>query len=423
MAKVGLEGMGAVAETRRFAVGLMSGTSVDGIDAAVVEIQGDLSGIGKPKARLVAFENLPYPDGARAEIFAMFDPRQATVDRIGRLNVWLGELFAQVALTVIRQAGLTPGDIAWIGSHGQTIYHAPERQAADGLDLRFTVQIGEGAVIAVRTGIPCVSDFRVADLAVGGQGAPLVPFTEYMLYREEKRTLLLQNIGGIGNMTVLPKGCRADEVYAFDTGPGNLLIDGVVTRLTGGKERMDAGGRLAGRGRVHAGLLEELKGEPYYRQPLPKSTGRELFGASYVDRLLDYRARHGLTAEDLAATVTRLTAWTIGEGYRRFVRDRHAADALIVGGGGSYNPVLMNMLRDEMNAMGVAVLTQEDLGHSSDAKEAVAFALLAGCTLAGRPNNLPGVTGASRPVVMGKISYPFQGCECERWPASIEERG
>ncbi|MDU2243618.1 MAG: anhydro-N-acetylmuramic acid kinase, partial [Paenibacillus sp.] len=180
---------------RRYAVGLMSGTSVDGIDAAVVEIQGDLSGIGKLKTRLLAFENLPYPEKAREEIFALFDPGQATIDRVGRLHVWLGELFAQAALAVIGKAGLTPRDIAWIGSHGQTIYHAPEAEVVDGLELRYTVQIGEGAVIAERTGIPCVSDFRVADLAAGGQGAPLVPYTEYLLYREEKRTLLLQNIG------------------------------------------------------------------------------------------------------------------------------------------------------------------------------------------------------------------------------------
>lgn len=387
----------------RYAVGLMSGTSVDGIDAAVVEIRGEPD--QKPLVRLVAFENLPYPVSARKEIFALFDPQQATIDRVGRLNVWLGELFAEAALAVIRRAGLTPGEIAWIGSHGQTILHAPEAHVREGFDLRFTVQIGEGAVIAARTGIPCVSDFRVADMAVGGQGAPLVPFTEYLLYREEHRTLLLQNIGGIGNMTVLPAGCREEQVYAFDTGPGNMLIDGLVSRLTLGRQTMDAGGNMAKRGRIHDELLRELQREPYYSRPIPKSTGRELFGASYIDRLLDYRERHGLSAEDLVATVTRLTAWTIGEAYRRFVRDRYPADALIVGGGGSYNPMLMDFLNAEMAPMNVAVRTQEEMGWSSDAKEAVAFALLAGYTLAGRTNNLPGVTGAERPVVMGKISY------------------
>ncbi|WP_334071456.1 MULTISPECIES: anhydro-N-acetylmuramic acid kinase [Paenibacillus] len=387
----------------RYAVGLMSGTSVDGIDAAVVEIRGELD--LKPQVRLVAFENFPYPASAREEIFALFDPRKATIDRVGRLNVWLGELFAEAALEVIRKAGLTPREIAWIGSHGQTIYHAPEAHERDGFDLRYTVQIGEGAVIAARTGIPCVSDFRVADMAAGGQGAPLVPFTEYLLYREEHRTLLLQNIGGIGNMTVLPAGCRAEQVYAFDTGPGNMLIDGVVSGLTLGRQTMDAGGDMAKRGRIHDGLLRELQREPYYSRPIPKSTGRELFGASYIDRLLDYRERHGLSACDLVATVTRLTAWTVGEAYRRFVRDRDPADALIVGGGGSYNPVLMDFLNAEMAPMNVAVRTQEEVGLSSDAKEAVAFALLAGYTLAGRANNLPGVTGAERPVVMGKISY------------------
>lgn len=391
---------------RRIAVGLMSGTSVDGIDAAVVELEGDIIDGGQPRVRLLAFENVPYPDEIREQIFKLFEPETATVDRVGRMNVWLGERFASAARSAIEKAGLEAEDVAVIGSHGQTIYHAPAYERMDGYDVHYTVQIGEGAVIALRTGIPCVSDFRVADMAAGGQGAPLVPFTEYLLYREESRTLLLQNIGGIGNVTVLPAGCGPGDVYAFDTGPGNMLIDGIVARLYPGGPAMDVGGAIAARGRVNDELLSWLQQEEYYEQPWPKSTGRELFGAAYADRVIAYREAHDLSPEDTVATVTMLTAWSIGDQYRRWIRPRQPADALVVGGGGSYNPTLMRMLRQEMEPMGVQVLTQEEVGASSDAKEAIAFAILADCALAGRPNNLPSVTGASRPVVMGKISYP-----------------
>jgi anhydro-N-acetylmuramic acid kinase len=389
----------------RYAVGLMSGTSVDGIDAAIVKITGTPG--TRPELELLVFENIPYPLQVRDEIFALFDVTKATLDRVGRLNVWLGELFAEAAMSVIAKSGLRAADVTHIGSHGQTLYHNPVGEAMGGYHLHYTVQIGEGAVIAARTGITCVSDFRSADMAVGGQGAPLVPFTEYLLYGEEKRTLLMQNIGGIGNMTVLPAGCSAEEVFAFDTGPGNMLIDGLVTHMSGGKSKMDVGGAIASRGRPDEGLLDLLMQEPYYIQSLPKSTGRELFGSSYIARLLAYQQENGLSDEYLVATVTKLTARSISEAYRRYVHERYSADTLIVGGGGSYNPELLRYLHEEMKPLGVQVLTQEQLGRSSDAKEAVAFALLADYTLARQPNNLPAATGARRPVIMGKVSYPF----------------
>jgi anhydro-N-acetylmuramic acid kinase len=390
------------AHNRRYAVGLMSGTSVDGIDAAVVAISG---GAGEQlQVDLLAFENVPYPPSVRENIFALFTPQQATIDQVGTMHVLLGELYAAAALSAIAKAGLTPDAIAVIGSHGQTIWHAPQWQTIAGHPVHYTVQIGDGAVIAARTGIPCVSDFRAADMAVGGQGAPLVPFTEYLLYREEKRTLLLQNIGGIGNITVLPAGCTVDQVYAFDTGPGNMLIDAVVAQLYPG-QTMDNGGALAAAGTVDAELLDLLRQEDYYRQPLPKSTGREHFGTAYAERLLRYRQEHSISAVDLIATVTMLTAWSIGEAYRHYIQPQHPATVMIVGGGGSYNPTLLGYLRQELAPAGVEVLTQEDLGMNSDAKEAVAFAVLADHTLLELPNNLPRVTGATRPVIMGKISY------------------
>ena len=380
-------------------VGLMSGTSVDGIDAALVELRGAQDA---PEVRLLAFEDRPFPDEVRRGIFELFEPKAATSERVGRMSYILGKLYAEAVLSVIRGAELSVSDVDAVASHGQTIWHAPDEVMFCGLPARCTVQIGEGAVIAQDTGLVTVSDFRVADLAAGGQGAPLVPFTEYILYRSTDATRLLQNIGGIGNMTVLPAGCAPEEVFAFDTGPGNMLIDAVVSRATGGRERFDRGGAMASRGKVNDALLEKLKAEPYYVLPLPKSTGRELFGEQYLGPVL----ASGLPWEDLAATMTELTAWSIADAYERYVLPRYRADELLVGGGGSYNENLLSRLRAHFAPLGVEVKTQEDVGFSSDAKEAVAFAILADRCLAGLPNSLPSVTGAKNTAVMGKISLP-----------------
>lgn len=385
-------------------VGMMSGTSVDGVDAAVVEIgRKD----GAPCVKLLAFENKPYPEAMRRQIFALFRPESSTVDKIGYMNFLLGEHYSRAALSAIEKAGLKPEDIDLIGSHGQTIWHEPALQQQDGLPpLRYTVQIGEGSVIASRTGIPTVSDFRVGDMAVGGQGAPLVPFSEYLLYRRADASLLLQNIGGIGNMTVLPAACAPEAVYAFDTGPGNMLIDAVVSAATDGRERYDKGGAMAARGNVDERLLDMLRAEPYYSLPLPKTTGRELFGTQYAERIFAWGREHSLSWEDLAATATELTAWSIADAYERYVLPKYKAAELLVGGGGSYNKTLMSRLAARFERFGVEVKTQEDLGYSSDAKEAVAFAILGDRCLASLPNTLPGVTGAENPSVMGKISLP-----------------
>lgn len=387
----------------RRVVGLMSGTSVDGIDAALVEIGGTDEA---PEVRLVAFEDRPWPEEVRRQIFPLFRPETATVDKIGYMNFLMGEIYAQSVSSVVEKAGLTLADIDLIGSHGQTIWHAPEVCGKDGFPVRFTVQIGEGSVIAARTGVPTVSDFRVADMAVGGQGAPLVPFSEYLLYRRPGETILLQNIGGIGNMTVLPGDEGPEAVYAFDTGPGNMIIDAVVSALTGGAKTYDAGGAMAAEGRVDEALLAMLQQDPYYDMPLPKTTGRELFGVQYVGKILDYQRAHGLSDADVLATVTDLTAWSIADGYARYVLPRRQAAELVVGGGGSYNATLLGFLRTRFAPYGVEVRTQEDLGWSSDAKEAVAFALMADCCVREKPNVLPGVTGAKAAAIMGKISLP-----------------
>lgn len=385
----------------RKVIGLMSGTSVDGIDAALVEITGDPN---DGRVKLLEFENNPFPEGIRAGIFDLFDTGHATVDKIGYMNMLLGELYAQAAVSVAKKAGIGMEEIDCIGSHGQTIYHHPQICGKDGWPVRYTVQIGEGAVIANRTGIPCVSDFRVADIAAGGQGAPLVPFTEYLLYRSNSKTILLQNIGGIGNITVLPAGCNAGEVYAFDTGPGNMIIDGLMSRFTGGKKKMDEGGCIAAGGSIDASLLKELCSHGYFDERPPKSTGRELFGDIYINQLFDRIQASDISFEDAMATVTDFTAWSIEASYQRYILPHHPADQLLIGGGGSYNHVLVDRIRKRLKQYKVEVLLQEDLGFSSDAKEAIAFALLADCTMQGRCNTIPSVTGANRPVIMGKIS-------------------
>jgi len=382
-------------------VGLMSGTSVDGIDAALVELGRNA---GKLEVKLLAFENTPYPEEVRSKIFELFNPATSTVDKIGSMNFLLGELYAKAALSVIEKASLAIEDIDLIGSHGQTIYHAPQPEQISGFDIRYTVQIGEGAVISNRTGIPCVSDFRVADMAMEGQGAPLVPYTEYLLYRSTDKNILLQNIGGIGNITVIPAGCTASDVAAFDTGPGNMIIDGLVELVSDGRLHMDIGGEIAKKGNVNEKLLELMKNEKYFSAPPPKTTGREYFGKDYVSRIYKFMKDEDISDGDGIATATYLTAWSIGEAYSRFIINKCKADQLIIGGGGSYNPVLVDFIRNEMKQYGIETLTQEETGNNSDAKEAIAFAILADCTILGEANNLPGVTGAKASVVMGKIS-------------------
>ncbi|WEK54990.1 MAG: anhydro-N-acetylmuramic acid kinase [Candidatus Cohnella colombiensis] len=390
-----------------YLVGLMSGTSVDGIDAAVIKLSPVLDQEHGVEVTLLAFENTPFPMHVRNLIFELFDLANATIDKVGAMNMWLGELYAQATLSVIGKCGLEPSQIFAVGSHGQTIYHAPEENVMDGYNLHCTVQIGEGAVIANRTGIPCVSDFRVADMAMGGQGAPLVPFTEYLLFNHPEKTLLLQNIGGIGNVTVLPANASLENVYAFDTGPGNMIIDGLVSQLYA-PMTMDIGGEIGATGQVIDELLQWMQQDEYYTMPLPKSTGRERFGQPYVAQIIELMIANDWKSEDVIATATFLTAWSIVDSYNRYIAPQHQAQQLLVGGGGSYNKTLMRNLQQLFALYNVQVLTQEDIGGNSDAKEAVAFALLAYYTMKRLPNNIPLVTGASQPVVMGKVSWPYR---------------
>ncbi|WP_371376079.1 anhydro-N-acetylmuramic acid kinase [Sporomusa aerivorans] len=374
---------------QRLVAGLMSGTSLDGIDAALVRIEG--SG---PSCRVkqVAFKTVAYEQGLRQAILKVCRQDSASVADICALNFTLGERFAAAVAEVCQEAGVDLGELDLIGSHGQTIWHIPGSS---------TLQIGEPAVIAERTGVITVADFRVRDVAAGGQGAPLVPYTEYVLYRDNRKTRLLQNIGGIANVTVLPAGCGPETVTAFDTGPGNMLIDYTVSRITGGRFAFDDAGRMAGCGRVNAGMLAELLAHPYLAQQPPKSTGRELFGEPFAGGLVGKHLARGMSGEDIVATLTAFTAESIAGSYRLFILPYYTVDEVIVSGGGSHNQVLLAMLRRQLPD--IPVRTQEEAGFSSDAKEAVAFAILANETVSGRTNNLPAVTGAVKPVIMGKI--------------------
>lgn len=381
----------------RLVVGLMSGTSADGIDAALVEVSG--AGLGA-RLRLVTGLTVPFPPADRDELFRMFDPQTATVDRLCRFNFRLGELFAEAALAVIAHAGLDVSQVDLIGSHGQTVWHIPPPHGA-------TLQVGEPAVIAERTGLPVVADFRVADMAAGGQGAPLVSYFDLVVFRHPTRSRAVQNIGGIGNVTYLPArepdGCGPEDVLAFDTGPGNMLIDAVVATLTGGQQLLDRDGMMAARGRVDAAWLKDLLADPYLHLPPPKTTGREVYGRPFALRLLSEAQRRQLSPEDTVATVSALTADSIVAAYRDFLLPRGGLHEVVVSGGGAHNAFLRQRIA---TALGIPVRPSEEFGINGKLKEAMAFALLASDAVAGLPTNVPGATGAAGPRVLGKFVPP-----------------
>lgn len=377
----------------RIGLGLMSGTSVDGVDVGIVSVKGAGE---KMSYKELAFENIAISGELRERIFRQFDPAASSVDALCSLNFELGEMFSKAAESVVKKHGFGVEDIDFIGSHGQTLYHIPVEGA--GL-VRSTLQLGEASVIAEKFGCPVVSDFRVRDMAAGGGGAPLVPYVDYLLFRSASESIALQNIGGIGNVTYLPAGCSPGQVVAFDTGPGNMIMDEAMSILTEGQAHYDDGGRVAANGHADEEVLLELLADPYFSMAIPKSTGRELFGASYTRELVGRLLSKGLSDADIMATVTKFTAMTIVDQYKRFLEG--PVDTLIVSGGGAYNATLLGYL-SELGSF--EVKTQEDYGFSSDSKEAVAFALLANETLFGVPNNLPSATGARKPVVLGKLT-------------------
>ncbi|HWC95630.1 MAG TPA: anhydro-N-acetylmuramic acid kinase [Candidatus Sulfopaludibacter sp.] len=353
--------------------GIMSGTSLDGIDVAIVEIRGRA-------VETVGFQSTPYPAAVRAAILAVSNT-QTTTAAISRLNFQLPELYAKA----VQRAVAKFGGVELIGCHGQTVYHEGRKN---------TLQLGEPAVLVERTGIPVVSNFRARDIAAGGQGAPLVPFVDYLLFRHARRRRIALNIGGIANITVIPAGAAPEDVIAFDTGPGNMVMDALAREYTGGKLNYDRGGKIAASGAVQTKLLDELLRDPYYRRPSPKSAGREQYGAEFVDRL----KKSGASPADLMATATVLTAATIAIGIGR----ADTSTDLIVSGGGVHNPEIMAHLAGFLPE--IAISTSTDHGIDADAKEAIAFAVLAHETWRQRPSNLPSATGARGPRVLGSIT-------------------
>ena len=378
-------------------IGLMSGTSVDGVDAALVKIRGH--GL-ETQVELLAFHPHPFEATVRDRIFDLFQPETSRVDEICQMNFLIGEVFADAALSVIYDAKLEVGEIDLIGSHGQTVYHLPPQRGAQ--YIPSTLQLGESAVIAYRTGIPTIANFRVADLAAGGQGAPLVPYVDFLLFRQTDRTVALQNIGGISNVTLIPAGAAGSDVLASDTGPGNMIIDSVMEILTDGEEKYDNAGQLAAQGSVCESLLGEWLQHPFISARPPKTTGREAFGRQFADQAIQQAQNQNLASADLVATLTAFAAQTIFDYYRRFLFPHSSVDAIYISGGGSHNLTLMQHLKTLFQP--IPLLPIDSIGVSSDAKEAIAFAVLANEAVHGHPTNLPQVTGASQPMVLGTFS-------------------
>lgn len=370
-------------------VGLMSGTSVDGVDAALVEVSG--SGQSLRLERIFASLTLPYTSEERLRIHALFGGHVAD---ICEMNFLLGERFAEAALAVIAEAGLRPEDVHLIGSHGQTIYHIPRGQHR----RPSTLQIGEPAIIAERTGITTVANFRPRDIAAGGEGAPLVPYVDWALCRRPDETVALQNIGGIANVTVVTP--ELDDLLAFDTGPGNMVIDAATSLATQGRQSFDEDGRIATSSSPDMAVVEELLRDPYFALPPPKSTGREYWGAQYVERLVE-RFTGSRPVVSLVSDLTELVARTIHDAYARFIFPRFEIGSVYLSGGGQKNPVLRRRLEDLFAP--VPVTDSSALGLPVEAKEAIAFAVLANETICGSPSNVPGATGALGRRILGVI--------------------
>jgi anhydro-N-acetylmuramic acid kinase len=396
-------------------VGLISGTSADGIDAALAEI--DVID-DKLEIRQRAFRTLPWTSEQRALIFRLFSDETSTAE-LCRANFQLGEAFGQAALTIIELAGFTPADIDLIGSHGQTVWHDVDDKG----QVTSTLQIGEPAVIAELTGVTTIADFRVADVAAGGQGAPLVSIFDWLMLRPPPELegvrggwRAVQNIGGIANVTFLPPVDVDAAPLAFDTGPGNVFIDWAITQISGGAEAYDAEGRLAAQGQTRDELLRRWLDLPYFQQKPPKTTGRELFDSRLAEQWYRQAMEMGLSNADFVATVTELTAASIAQAYARFAPGPIAQVA--IAGGGAHNPTLMAMLERWLARLlpgPPPIKHQRELGIDVDAKEALTFALLAYLTWYNRPGNLPACTGARGQRVLGKIvpgwreTRPFRG--------------
>ena len=386
-------GSDGTAPPRRLVVGLMSGTSLDGVDVSVVEIKGSGTALSM-QARAFSFE--PYPSELKDRILRNSIPETSSVSEICALNVELAHVYASAVRKTCSRSAISLEDIDLVGCHGQTIYHdpAPARLPSS------TLQIGDPATVSHLLGIPVVGDFRMGDMALGGQGAPLVPYVDWALFSSPEENRVLLNLGGIANVTALVAGCGREEVVAFDTGPANMLVDGLMKRLTG--QSYDKDGEMASRGAANHAVIDEWMRLPYFDQSPPKSTGRELFNAAFVDRMMADGARAGLSNEDLIASATMFTVRSVVDSLNRFVE--FALDRVIVSGGGQRNTTLMRILSEALPQAHVDSIEQH--GVDPDAKEAICFAVLAHEAMNGVTTGMPSVTGATGRAFSGKICFP-----------------
>lgn len=373
--------------------GLMSGTSADGIDVAIVQLSGT-------KVKLLAFDTIVYPPQVRKIILSIAGDQAVSISKISDLHVLIGQLFAGALIQVAKSHRISLKNIDLIGSHGQTVHHNPQGRQVAGHSIRSTLQLGEAAVIAELTGITTVADFRPGDMAAGGQGAPLVAYADYLLLRHPKKHRVVQNIGGIANVTYLSAGKSVNHVQAFDTGPGNMILDQIVSISTRNRCHYDSNGQWAAKGNICKPLLKKLLNHKYYKLKPPKTTGREAFGADYAEKIIAQAKRLQLRRNDLLATVTALTARSIADAYKHFLPRQ--PDEIFLCGGGAHNQTLVTMLQEYLAP--AKVLPIDTTGISADAKEAVSFAILAREAICQTPNNIPRATGARNPVILGKIT-------------------
>jgi anhydro-N-acetylmuramic acid kinase len=386
-----------IRKKERTVIGLMSGTSVDSIDVILITVQG--SGTST-KFKQQAFHSHRYPKGFKEIVLRNSIAGSGTVDSISTLNILVANIFAEAVHSLIKKAGIKSSSVDLIGSHGQTIHHLPVVRKLFGKKIRSTLQIGDPSTIAKLTGIVTVGNFRTGDMALGGQGAPFVPYFDFLAFRSPSYDRAVLNIGGISNITLLKKNCSIDDVLAFDTGPGNMVIDALMEHLYG--QRYDRNGSAAGSGKILPSVLKILLQHPYFRKPLPKSTGRELFGDAFVKKIL-YLSR-GKRKEDVIATATELTALTIYDQFNRYARKSlkgNTLHELIISGGGSNNSMIIRSLQKLF--LPTKILLSDELGVPSESKEALCFAILANETISGNPSNVPAVTGASQRTILGTI--------------------
>ncbi len=379
--------------------GIMSGTSADGVDVAVLRIT---PGKQRPKMDLLAHEGFAFPAALRQAVLAAMNAGRTSTAELARLNWRLGLAYAEAVGATLKRHTVK---LDLIGCHGQTLFHQARAATYAGRRFACTWQAGEASVIAAQLGVPVVSNFRPADMAVGGQGAPLVPLLDFVLFADARRGRVLQNIGGIANLTAIPAGASAEQVIAFDTGPGNMVMDALTQQLFG--KPYDRNGALAAGGAVLGPVLAAELKSPYYRMKPPRTAGREQFGREYVKKFLASCRRHSRKPEDALATATALTAETIAESYKRFALPKMQKRGVdyIVSGGGARNHTLMAMLAQRLEPLGCELAASEDFGLPVEAKEAAAFALLAWQTWHHLPGNVPAATGAARAVILGQVSY------------------